>query len=390
MVNSPSFLQMRVRNSDAVINLVRSNPGISRAELAEQADLAKSTVSVIVDDLLATQVLQEVGSRASSGGRPALGLRFNSMFGAVLGVCLDEQHVSLCVMDLDGNLIGDDRISVPLNWEAAQVSHLLTEFVDDLLGRLGISRSKVVALGAAIPGPFLPGVPSVAQYSHVIETVKTHLGCSTVVIDSNTNMAAIAEINQKSACPDENDLMLVVRLGHKVRSSLVVANKILSGSSRLAGEFGHIRFPSSRSLCSCGAVGCINTVAGVAAMIERCRQYDDCVETFDDLIDSCRNGSKSARNILLEAGEALGYGVAAAINLIAPQAVILSGPAVAAEEFILEPLRNAVSKYCLSDNLSACQIVVGQDAKNAECHGAGLQAYRIFSERLGYVVATGK
>ncbi|NJL70473.1 MAG: winged helix-turn-helix transcriptional regulator [Candidatus Competibacteraceae bacterium] len=60
-----------------MVSLVRNNPGISRAEIAKEASLTKSTVSAIVDHLLREAVLEEIGAKPSSGGRPALELRFN-------------------------------------------------------------------------------------------------------------------------------------------------------------------------------------------------------------------------------------------------------------------------------------------------------------------------
>ena len=378
---------MRRRNIDVVVNCVRDNPGISRAEIAKEANLAKATISEIVDDLLTKKVLQEIGCKVSSGGRPAMGLTFNPSFGYVLGVCLDETDVSACLLDLDGNVCSEVRSRVGFNWTAEQVSRLLMDTLQTELAERSCSRGSILALGVGLPGPVDLGSEGSAEticgeFGEVIQILRQHFDCP-IVIDSNTNMSAIAEV--KESRTQDCDLVLVVRLGHMVRTALVSGGKILSGSGGLAGELGHVSLPHSQSLCSCGMIGCINTVAGIGAMLERSQDAGIDVGGFDELVIRCRSGDNDARQIVMAAGEAVGYGLSTAINLIAPHVVIVCGPATTAQEIILNPLRESTSKTCIAENYAKCRIIAGQAGDKAECYGAGLLAIKQLAVVPGFL-----
>ncbi|NJL70472.1 MAG: ROK family protein [Candidatus Competibacteraceae bacterium] len=285
----------------------------------------------------------------------------------------------MSLLDLNGNVHGELRFKLEFNRTAAEVSSLITDGLDNLLAQVGRSRSSVLAMGSAMPGPLgldTKGQPKAVceQYGQVIDTVKENFKCSTMVIDSNTNMAAVAELTTNQI--SDGDLVLVIRIGHAIRTALLVDGNILRGSGGLAGELGHIRIPSSDLPCTCGAIGCINTVASIGAIIDRCRATGTDVKDFDDLVELCRSGNQDARRVVMQAGEAVGYGLAAAISLVAPHVVIVSGPAIMADEFILGPLRDAVREVSIAEIYNGCRIIAGCAANNAECYGAGLRALR--------------
>lgn len=381
---------MRRRNIDVVVNCVRENPGISRAEIAKEASLAKATISEIVDDLLKKKVLQEIGSKASSGGRPAVGLSFNPSFAYVLGVCLDETEAAACLLDLDGNVCSELRSKAGINWKAGQVSSFLMDSLESLFAERSCSRASILSVGVAIPGPVdldrdKSTDAACGEYDQVIQVLRKQFDCP-IVIDSNTNMAAVAEVKENKT--QDNNLVLVVRVGHAVRTALMAAGKILSGSGGLAGELGHIKLPYNQSLCSCGMIGCINTVASIGAMLERSQAAGIDVGSFDELVTRCRSGDSDARQIVMEAGKAVGYGLSTAINLIAPHVVIVCGPAAAAEELILGPLRESASNACIAENYAKCRIITGQAGDKAECYGAGLLAIKQLSVVPGIGAST--
>ncbi len=369
---------MRRRNCQDVVRLVRQQPGISRAELAKEAQLAKATVSAIVDDLLQNAVLREAGAKASSGGRPAVGLSFNPSCGYVIGICLDDTEIAASVLDLDGRVITELRAQVDKDWTGVDVGSFLTGNLDAALTKLRSSRASVLGIGAAVPGPVglnADGTTEelIGECRTAIQFLRQQLACP-LFIDSNTNMAAVAEMTENHL--SKLDLVLVARVGHKIRSALIAGGDILGGSGGRGGELGHIRLPHCKLACSCGAVGCINTVSSLDAMIVLCNGAGLKVNTLDDLVSMCKSGNQTARQIVKEAGEALGYGLAMSINLLAPHVVLVSGPAIAAEEFFLGPIRETVSQLALADNFNKCRIIVGSTVHKPESYGAGLLALK--------------
>ncbi len=378
MVSSPSFFEMRKRNIRDVLDSVRDNPGISRAELSKINSLAKATVSAIVDDLITKGVLEEVGIKASNGGRPAVGLEFNPSYGFVLGVSLDETEVAACLLDLNGKVKKQFGKKVHHGWNSSQINDYLIEGLKKCLKETGSSLESLLSVGMAVPGPVSTGAngeitSTFTQCDKVKEFLAHNLNCMPVV-DSNTNMAAIAEI-AKSEIPDSN-LVFIVRIGHKIRSALVSSGNILGGSGGLAGEFGHVALPQNKRRCFCGARGCINTVASIGAMLQTAHEAGIGALTIQDLLELAEADNQDVLKIFEEAGKAIGFGLSQAINLLAPHVVIVSGPATSDERLIMRFARKKVNKTAVLENRTGCKIIAGTIAGKSESLGAGLLALR--------------
>jgi N-acetylglucosamine repressor len=87
---SSSFIEMRRRNAVRILQTVREQPGLSRADIARTCDLAKSTVSSVV------------GCKESSRGRRPVGLSFNSSSRITVGISLDHTRTEIVLSNLDG------------------------------------------------------------------------------------------------------------------------------------------------------------------------------------------------------------------------------------------------------------------------------------------------
>lgn len=381
LVTSPSFTEMRRRNSLDVVSLVRKIPGLSRAEIATEVRLAKATVSLIVDDLLQKEVLQELGAKASAGGRRAIGLAFNPTFGYVLGICLDETEVIGCLLDLNGILLKEFKAHLGPGWQWQQAGEFLIDQLDNALAEQVRPRTAILGIGAGVPGPITlrSGGEATNILQHCERVIQLLQGCIScpVAVDSNTNMAALAETREVGV--GYSDLVLVVRLGQRIRSAVWVGGSILNGSSGLAGELGHIKTPHNQFRCFCGARGCVNAVAGSGAMLERCAAAGVDLSNLEDLISCCQTGNQQARRIVNEAVEALGFAIATSVALLAPHVVIISGSSGAVQDYILEPLREAVSRLAPEDNYKNCRIVSGSSAQRSESFGAALLALKEYS-----------
>ncbi len=378
MVSSPSFFEMRRRNISDVLNCVREKPGISRAELANEVGLAKATVSTIVDELIGKAALEEAGVKASSGGRPGVGLQFNPKYGFVFGICLDASEISACLMDLNGSVIKQFDSKIDQTWNGTRIAELLMEKLNGFLKELSVSMESVLGVGIAVPGPVRDEV-STDTASTYLESAKVKqilalkTGC-VPVIDSNTNMAALAELGQNQIA--DSELVFVVRIGHQIRSAVMVSGSPLSGSRGLSGEFGHIAVPNNKRLCTCGSRGCINTVASYAAMIQMAHDAGLKVRTIRGLIDLAEKENQLAQAICSEAGKAIGFGIAQVINLLAPHVVIVAGPAIKDGNQIMRYLRKKVTKTAKLENRNNCRIITSTLNGYSECVGAGFFALR--------------
>ena len=86
---------IRAQHSRLILNLLWEQREISRAELARHTNLSRSTVSAIINDLLATGLVEETRAGMSSGGRRPIILEFQDQSSFIIGIELGATHVSV-------------------------------------------------------------------------------------------------------------------------------------------------------------------------------------------------------------------------------------------------------------------------------------------------------
>jgi predicted NBD/HSP70 family sugar kinase len=321
-------------------------------------------------------ILQETGSRESFRGRRPVGLIFNPASRIAAGISLDHNRTEFVLCDLDG-VVQAVRTKKHARRSTLQysTSTLLSE-LQKLLTEKKFDRRKVGGIGLAVPGPVSSGyVVTEAGEKVEYQTLRAQLAkefSCPVVVDSNTNMAALAESQLGAARNSEE--ALVVRLGHEVRSSLIIDHKQLKGAQGRAGELGHVSVPGLDDRCACGRRGCINSVASVDAIISLCQAQGAQVQDIEEVIAAAMRGDKRCKKVLSDAGRAVGFGIASCINILAPPDVIVTGRLIAAGNILLTPLHEAITKYAAADSLRSCNLVFDDSQNHIEAIGASLAA----------------
>src|SRR5215203_1426613 len=92
-------------NRQIVLNYVRERGPISRAEIARETDLQRSTVSAIVEELKAEDLIEEVGIGESTGGRPPNMLRLRVGGPMAVGIDITTTHTTVATCNLAGQVI---------------------------------------------------------------------------------------------------------------------------------------------------------------------------------------------------------------------------------------------------------------------------------------------
>src|SRR5438445_6426028 len=92
-------------NRQIVLNYVREREPISRAEIARETELQRSTVSSIVDALQTEGLVEEIGEGESTGGRRPTMLRLRTAGAIAIGVAITPSRTTVATSDLAGRLI---------------------------------------------------------------------------------------------------------------------------------------------------------------------------------------------------------------------------------------------------------------------------------------------
>lgn len=301
----------------------------SRADVASATGLTRSTVSRLVDELLAAGLLAErepvIGGQR---GRPAVPLVPASGTWLGLGLEVNISHLAARLIDLAGNVVGEryvarDRAATPAE-DLAAVSALGRELLASAPGGARLAGVQVAlpglvdaARGVLLRAPNL-GWRDVAAADLVADALTVPR--ASVGIGNESDFAALTVARVAPGRPSALSDFLYIFGEVGIGSALVRHGQLVSGRHGWAGEIGHVCVDPDGGVCGCGARGCLETVAGQRALNAAAGVPD-----ADALAAALASGDARARAAVDAAAHALGLAVSGALNLLDVSLVVLGG-----------------------------------------------------------------
>jgi predicted NBD/HSP70 family sugar kinase len=339
-----------------VLTALRERGAMSRAELARYVRVSPSTISAVVQDLVADGLIVGSGVPLAGGspagaartGRPGLRLTLNPGAGAVAGVEFGFRKLRVELCDLAHNMIGSRECDLPEAHASSGSLAAARRLLDQTLADAGLAHSALIGAGISLPGPvrqhpdlikpsgILPGWRGVAG-----RDIEAALGVP-VSIDNDSNLAALGEHvwGAGQGCTD----CVTIRFHNGIGCGLFVNGTLVRGATGGAGELGHITVDERGPLCRCGKRGCLDTYAAIPAILDALApQYGRL--TIPALLDLLAGQDPGAVRVVSDAADLVGRAVATACNLLAPQRVIVLGPMARAGEIVLGPIRAALARH---------------------------------------------
>lgn len=356
--------------ADSVLRLVWRERRISRADIARQAELSRSTVSEIVGMFLPTGLVSEVGAGPSSGGRRPIVLEFQDGAACILGVEMGAAHVAVALTDLRGRVLAWRQRGHPVRDDPEGTRALIAELCDACLTVSPRAKSRLVGVGVAVPCPVHPELPD--RLSEVVlpawkgrsglDELQARYGAP-LFVDNDANLGALAE--QWWGAGRGVDDFAYIKVATGVGSGHVIGGSIYRGATGVAGEIGHISVVPGGAPCICGLRGCLATVVGAPALVQRARDLlahtpesslrSDALN-INSIEDAALTGDPLALQVTREAAEHLAIAVAEMLNLMNPSLVVLGGGLARLGELLLEPLRETVRGRTLVTSVAATEI----------------------------------
>ncbi|MFE0705066.1 ROK family protein [Streptomyces sp. NPDC058872] len=323
---------VRRHNLSLVLRTVHEAGETTRAAVAARVGLTRPAVSSLVEQLLDLGFLVESGKTFSGqAGRPGTVLKPADTGPAGLGVEINVDYVTVCVVDLTGA----DRIrrTERLDNRAAEAEDVLARaavVAAEALEEAAERRLAPARAGLALPGLVSGGtvrqapnlgwndVPAGSLFGAALAALRPHTAGLPVTSDNEANMAALAELWFGSLGELRTFLHLTGEIG--VGGAIVVRGELLRGAHGFAGEIGHLVVDAEGPLCRCGSRGCLEQYAGQAALLAVTGAAD-----VPDLARRAEAAEPGVRTALADAGRMLGRALSGAVNLLDPEAVVLGG-----------------------------------------------------------------
>ena len=360
-----------------ILHLVRSGRASTRGELAAMTGLARSTIAQRVDALLAHRILVPGGDSASTGGRRPTMLAFNRDAGVVLAGDLGATHSRVAVTDLAGEVLAQDVHDIAVAEGPEVVLTWLEETFDRLLLEIGRASEDVRGVGVGLPGPveFAAGRPVSPPImpGWNLYPVGERLGerfSAPALVDNDVNIMALGEY--WSNWRDE-EFLLFVKIGSGIGSGIVTHGRVHRGADGAAGDIGHIHLPDHDDvICRCGNLGCLEAIAGGAALATRLRDLGVDASTGRDVVAQVLHGQHDAVRLIRQAGHAIGGVLATCVNMLNPAVIVIGGDLAGAGEPLLAGIREVVYRRSLPLATGSLRIVPSELGDVAGITGAAV------------------
>ncbi|MEU3169061.1 ROK family transcriptional regulator [Streptosporangium sp. NPDC006930] len=313
---------MRARNLGVVLGEVSRSGPISRAALAEITGLTKTTVSKMVGDLIEAGMVAESGAlRDGERGRPGTAVALSGQRVAALGLEINVDYLSACVVDLTLAVrlrytqAVDNRSASPVE-TLSHLEQLAHRAVDEARAEgLTIAGSTL-----AVPGPVEDGLVHTAPNLGWHDVRVSELLNFPVTLDNEANLAALGERWFGSVPGDFLHVSGEIGIG----AGLVVGGTLFRGARGLAGELGHVVVSPEGPACRCGGRGCLEQYAGQDALL-RAAGLAGVPDGVTTLLERLRAGEPASLEACERAGQALGVALTSAVHLMDPGTIVLGG-----------------------------------------------------------------
>jgi len=343
---------------------------VSRADIAATTGITKATVSILVDRLIAGRLVIELPPASPvKAGRPATPLTLAAGQVAALGLEVNVDYVGARVVDLTGAILAERVEQTDLRESEPKYGFdLLIQCALDALRQL----QPAVALagsGLALPGLIDPttghlvfapnlgwaGIDVPASLKQAAALTQGARAASLAKALANPlvhNEATLAAIAHATTEQDPAASFLYISGDVGIGAAVVTAGRPFGGLHGWAGEIGHVCVDPAGRQCTCGAMGCLETLAGKSALLRACGlPVTESVEALVDRLGAPTTdepAALSAQQAMKHAGRALGQAVADAINLIDLNRVVLGGSLARLASYLAPAIEAAVAERTLS------------------------------------------
>ncbi len=340
-------------NRQIILNHIRENSPISRAEIARVTDLQRSTVSLIVEELKNIGLVEEVEGE-SSGGRPPQLLTLRTAHAIAVGIDLGKKRTIIATSDLAGRTIEQEEFSTDKNFEKT-ISRII-KTVGYLVNKNG---GSIEGIGVSVPALVEPQggkVLLITDFDWRMPDIVRRLEIATglpVKIDNDANAAALAELwFGRPEVRTVRDFTLVL-IESGIGTGIVFDGQIYRGKDGIAGEFGHMTIGSGAPIaCAAGKYNCWEAFASELSAIARYAKLAKKANgksaiDFDELINLALGGDKSAVKALKQTAHYIGIGIANLFQGLSPEVAIVTGKIVRAWSLVAdEIITGAKSATC--------------------------------------------
>ena len=317
---------IRDKNRDLVLKMLRRHQPISRVAIANRSGLQRSTVSSIVEQLIAESWIREGSVVKTARGRRPTMLSMNEDLMILVADVRPSQAI-LAAVDLNGRFL--ERTMIPLIDDPKRGVEAIAEGMLRLLEHF--PRKTCEGVGLSMPGrvdrttqklAFAPNLPWVGFDIRSALQKKLKLQ---VELDNAANACMLSEIwfGRLEGVRDG----VVITISEGLGAALLLNGILVEGAEGMAGEIGHVPISTEGPKCACGEVGCFEMFASSRAAVRYFMESAPTEPTpsIQQLMNMEASGNVKARDALQKQAHAIGRGLRILTAVVNPQTILFAG-----------------------------------------------------------------
>jgi predicted NBD/HSP70 family sugar kinase len=373
---------VRRHNLGVVLRHVAEQGARSRAAIAQETGLNKTTVSSLVGELIDFGLIRETEVELrGTVGRPALPVELTGrrVVGLGLEVAVDFLAVraaDLTTYERHRTVVTGDNRGRPVDDVLADLARLAGEALAALREQDLVTAGAVVALPGLVDSTGRLLVAPNLGWSdvQVPERLAELLGGPSFPVgaENEANLGALAELWEGAGRRMGDFIYVSGELG--VGAGIIVGGELFRGAHGFGGELGHITVDPAGELCACGNRGCLETRVALGALLRAAGLEPGA--RVAALAVRAEAGDARALEALDEAGHWLGMGIAAAANLLNPRGVVVGGYFATLAPWLVPGLEEELAARVLSAEWDAPGVVTSELGAGAAVRGASAAALR--------------
>lgn len=302
-----------------------------------------------------------------------------------IGVDVSGQTLIAALVAADGRALARREAALDGDQVSAQVARMAAELRDE-------AGAQIAGLGVGVAGLVNPQTHRVVVSNDLPALahgdLRDELAQATgldVLLENDANAAAYGEFVAGAGAGSRN--LFYVTIGTGIGGALILDGKLWRGDSGFAGEFGHITIDPEGVECVCGNTGCLETVASAPNIVRRTRErlLRDSTSSLSrlglkrdftaaDIAQAANDGDDFALLMLERTGRYIGTAIAAVINLLNIERIVLGGVIMEAGTLMLDPITREARKRSFQPCFESTQIVAAALARDAVPIGAAMLA----------------
>ena len=378
---------IRRYNLGLVLRQIADNGPRSRATLALETGLNKSTVSSLVGELIETGLLREAEQDEplpGTVGRPPQSVELHPDGPFVLGLEINVDYLAVWATDLAGvvqhrSFVAHDSRSGKPDAVIGQLAEMAMQALGEPFAESRTPLSATVAVPglvdadgrlAVAPNLGWSDVPVSALLVEALDDPPFEIR-----VENEANLGAVAELVEGAGRGLRDFVYVSGEIG--IGAGVVLRGELFRGASGFAGEFGHLTIDPYGPPCGCGGRGCLERLAGQDALL-RLAGWDArmrCAGPRPEwpgamLADSAREGHAKTLEALSQVGHTLGIAIASLTNLLDPEAVLLGGYLAPITEWLREPIETELETRALAGRRMRCRVLPARLGGEAAVRGA--------------------